>query len=135
VAREVVDPHERLIVVIDDDPTVLNAVADVLSGAGYLVEAATDWRDGCVLVQERQPDLVVADLVFDGDPKGWQLLQVLRTSSRTRAIPLVLISGYQDMLDRNESRLESMGIAVLRKPFSSQQLLDAIQPILERFRV
>lgn len=116
-----------LMVAIDDDESVLRAVREVLTAAGYAVETATEWHEGYRLIKSRQPNVVIVDLLFEGDPLGWQLLQALVLDTKAWRGPIIVASGARDALREHGDRLTAMGLRVLPKPFGANELLDVVR--------
>ena len=82
------DMSKRLLVV-DDEPNLLRAVAACLRAEGYEVVTARSGADALMRVAERKPDLVVSDIRLPG-MDGNQLARQIRSSLRTGLVPVVL---------------------------------------------
>ena len=88
------------ILVVDDDPTLRRVVEMLLSGRGWVVETACDGRAALESLQDRIPDLVVMDVVMPGIG-GLGALRQLRAESRTRRLPVILMSVISEDDARN----------------------------------
>ncbi len=112
--------HDSPILVIDDDPSILEAVSDILTFEGYTVERATNGAEGLELLEHLHPRLVLLDMrmpVLD----GWGFVRALRAQGRT--LPIVVMTAAQD------ARRWAQEIAAdgyLAKPFELPELLDAV---------
>jgi GAF domain-containing protein/CheY-like chemotaxis protein/anti-sigma regulatory factor (Ser/Thr protein kinase) len=87
-------PAALRILVIDDDPTIREVIADILRDDGHHVEEAAHGREGVARLAERDgPDLVVTDL---GMPEvtGWDVIRAAK--QRTPPLPVVLVTGWGD---------------------------------------
>jgi CheY-like chemotaxis protein len=110
-----------LVLVVDDDPDILEAVAEILEGEGYRVARARNGLEALERVEEEEPALVLLDLMMplmDGAAFGREL-QVRRPSAN---LPIVVISA-----DGNPDRAAVPGtVGVLPKPFDIDALLRMV---------
>lgn len=117
------------ILVVDDEPGVRNVTRRVLERAGFEVAAAGDVEEAVAALDQRGPfDLVLTDLYLPGgngkDVAG-------RARERLPGVPVVLMSGYSERSEQDEL-LQQAGITdYLSKPFTRDQLLDAVRSALE----
>jgi len=112
------------VLVVDDEPQVLDVMTQILHHAGYTVVTACDGDDAMLVFEERHQELraVVLDMTMPG-LSGKEAYQQMR--GITAAIPIVLASGYSE-----EEVFERIGGAnaplFLQKPFQSKELLHAV---------
>src|SRR5688500_4309477 len=97
-ARE--DPHPRRarLLVVEDDARLRRAL-ELLLADHWDVEVANDGRQALERMERITPDLVLTDLLLPGID-GFELTRALRAEPRTRAVPIVVISGLTDEADR-----------------------------------
>ncbi|MEX2472318.1 MAG: PAS domain S-box protein [Gemmatimonadota bacterium] len=118
-----------MILVVDDEPGVRNVTRRVLERAGFQVVAAGDVGEAVAALDQEGPfDLVLTDLSLpDGDGKD----VAGRTGERLPGVPVVLMSGYSERSEQDDL-LQHSGISdYLSKPFTRDQLLDAVRSTLE----
>lgn len=108
------------IVVVDDDPAVIQAVSDVLEGEGYSVEGAVDETEALRAVLARPPALVVLDVNLPGID-GWELCDILRRQSHTRHIPVLFLTGRVELRDQITA-MQVGGSDYVKKPFRPEEL-------------
>jgi two-component system, cell cycle response regulator len=119
-----VEPPGRILVV-EDDPATSAAISDALTAEGYHVVCVADGADGLKRAFEEAPDLVLLDVNLPG-LDGFDTATCLRRSTRTRAVPIVFLSGVDDLAVRvREVRLDPVDF--IPKPFSLDELLARIQ--------
>lgn len=115
------------ILVVDDEPKIVDMVEKVLSNEGFLVIKAYDGPSGLSMVESEQPDLVVLDLMLPGID-GFEVLKRIRAKSN---IPVVVLTARTDEIDK----LLGLGIGAddyVTKPFSLRELVLRIKNILKR---
>ena len=118
----------RHILVVEDDASLANLEADVLTTCGYAVTIARSGELAVGAFRESIPDLVVLDLELPGSMTGWDVLQVLRTHSR---VPVLLTSSETAVHKRMRARGETRStLDHLPKPYPMQALLKRIARML-----
>jgi CheY-like chemotaxis protein len=120
------------VLVVDDDPDVVEYLSSFLEDNGYEVAAATDAASARAEVARFRPDAVLIDVLMPGR-SGLDLLVNLRNDSRWRDIPLVVITGSDKILEDDcQSYLGSHhGVrgpdGVLGKPIDRKTLLAVLK--------
>ncbi len=117
----------RRVLVVDDDPTLLEIAATYLSAAGGVVDTAADSVAALELAAARQPDLVVLDRMIPGVDG----LTVARRLRETSAVPIIMLTA----LGEPEHRIEGLEAGVddyLGKPFSPRELVLRAEALLRR---
>jgi PAS domain S-box-containing protein len=120
----------KKILVIDDEPAVRAGLVSTLRRTGYEVHAAVDGADGLALALTHRPDLILSDIRMAG-MDGRELLQRFRMHPETSAVPIILMTGQP----QETSARTSMDLGAddyLQKPFSTEQMLAAVQARLRR---
>ena len=89
--------HEQKILIIDDDPDILDLLSCILLAEGYQVITSLHGTEADML-QEILPDLVLLDLRMHGVAKaGARICLQIKTNIYTRSIPVILISAEPDI--------------------------------------
>jgi DNA-binding response OmpR family regulator len=117
------------ILVVDDDPAILNLVSATLGRRGHQVETAPDARAGLVMASSNF-DLVVTDVMMPLID-GWDFVRLLRSWTDTALIPVVFLTA----LDSETDRMKGFRLGAddyVAKPFRPPDLADRIERILER---
>lgn len=112
------------LLVIDDEPDELEAIAELLEAEGFLVDRALDGTDGLRRAREAPPDAVLLDLLMPSID-GFTVAERLRASERTARVPIVFVSG----IDRVDARVRGLelGADYLHKPFTSAELVARVR--------
>ena len=115
------------VLVVDDEPAIVDIVTDYLADAGYRVSVARTGGDALRQVRSIIPDLVVLDL---GLP-GIDGLDVAREIRRTSTVPIIMLTARADEADR-VAGLELGADDYVVKPFSPRELLARVRAVLRR---
>ena len=115
------------ILIIEDETKIAEFLAKGLNESGYLASFAHDGLTGLKLLQEKNFDLVILDVMLP-EMDGWQVLKTLRTFSK---IPVLMLTAKDHVLDRVKG-LELGADDYLIKPFSYIELLARVKSLLRR---
>jgi DNA-binding response OmpR family regulator len=116
------------VLLIDDDPALLDVLSLAFEEAGYEVVTASDGRAGLASIDARRPDAIVSDVNMPG-VDGFQLCRTLR--ARNDLVPLVLLTSRDSEID------ETLGLELgaddyVAKPFRTRSLLARVAALLRR---
>lgn len=121
-------PTGGTILIIDDDPQLGPFLRELLEGEGYRVLVAVDGIEGQRIFNGCKPDLVLTDLIMPGR-EGIELIMGLRQGNQ--ALPIIAMSGGSRFSGRYLDIAQTLGAnAILKKPFSADQLLATIGSLL-----
>lgn len=113
---------QPLILIIDDDAVLNEAMAESLGSLGYRVVRAESSEEGQRLAQKHRPNLILCDVVLP-DAAGFDTVNALRAHPATSHVPVVLMTGYPYV-----TRYEGDGkCLLLLKPFSLETLEDVVK--------
>ena len=117
------------ILVIDDEPTCLQAMATILENAGYSVDEAPSADEGLESYRREKPDLVICDVFLPGKDGVTFLMELKKEDPQAK---IVLISGHWDRLCVPAGHLgEHLGaVAVLEKPLAAPQFRQVVENAL-----
>jgi CheY-like chemotaxis protein len=113
--------HSTPILVIDDDPSILSTVSDILEFEGFPVATASNGAEGLRCVEQARPALVLLDMrmpVVD----GWEFARLLRQRGIT--LPIIVMTAAQDAR-RWAQEIGANGY--LAKPFDLTDLVDTVK--------
>ena len=114
---------------IDDEEAIREVVAEMLRGAGYLVESVADGKQGLESMADRPADVIVLDLHMP-DMDGPTVFRKIR--QRWKRVPVVILTGHIDseLMDR---AMVHGPLTLLSKPVSEEQLLDCLSMAVGEF--
>jgi DNA-binding response OmpR family regulator len=116
----------HLILVVDDDPAILDLIAQLLIEEGYQVLSASNGQTALDMARDQLPKLILLDLMMP-EMNGWQVVAELKAAAQTRSIPVILLSARRDLATVADD-LEVA--AFIEKPFDIDELLGCVRRIL-----
>jgi len=120
------------VVVIEDDPDILELIEYNLRREGFRVATAAGGRSGLAAIAREKPDLVLLDLLLPG-LNGLDVCRRLRADAATRDLPVIMVTA------RGEESDVVLGLGVgaddyVHKPFSPRELVARVRAVLRRSR-
>jgi CheY-like chemotaxis protein len=114
------------VLVVDDETTIRQLVAEALTESGYQVETASNGAEGLTILHDWVPDVIVVDLMM---PRldGIGFVQLMRLNPRFAAVPVVLVTatyGAQAVAEQIGAR------ALLTKPFELDDLVARVYELV-----
>ena len=120
-------PDVARILVVDDEPKIVQLVRDYLERAGFAVSTARDGNEALMRAHRERPDLIVLDLglpQLDG-------LEVTRRLRRDSGVPIIMLTARDDETDKVVG-LELGADDYVTKPFSPRELEARVRAVLRR---
>ncbi len=121
------------VLVIDDEPNIVQTLQDRLEMNDYQVITATDGKVGLEKATSEVPDIILLDVIMP-IMDGLEMLERLRKNNTTNKIPVIMLtarSQSQDITRANNYGIEDYVV----KPFDLSELLEKIEAILESKKV
>ena len=115
------------ILLVDDEKMITAPLSRALTQAGFSVLVANNGQEGLNLAQEKQPDIVVLDVLMP-IMDGWAVCKTLRQRSN---VPILMLTALGDEVDRILG-LELGADDYLTKPFSTRELVARLRALLRR---
>ena len=118
------------VLVVDDETDILNLVSFNLQRQGLTVVTADNGIDAVRLAKEKNPDMIVLDLMLPGKD-GFSVFKELRADPRTSGIPVLMLTAKGELNDRIAG-LELGADDYVTKPFSPKELVLRVKALLKR---
>src|SRR3954454_23054147 len=118
---------QRRVLVVEDDPTIVDAIATRLRAEGFLVQTAVDGPSAVDTAEAWQPDLLILDIMLP----GFDGLEVCRRVQAARPVPVMMLTARDDETDM----LVGLGVGAddyMTKPFSMRELAARVHVLLRR---
>ncbi len=115
-------PQKPLVLVVDDEPEVLDQVAAILTAADFACRCCTTAEAALAVAEENPPDLIICDINLHGE-SGLQMCEQIKQNAALREVPVMFLSGAQipDIIRRSHA---AGGTYYLRKPFDPEVLVE-----------
>lgn len=120
---------KKRILIVDDDPEIIESVRYALQSAGYEVSIARDGNQGLAMAETQTPDLLILDMMM---PKrsGFLVLEKIRRGE-SQTVPIIMITANEG--SRHKAYAEMLGVNdYIRKPFAMDRLIDAVNKLIQR---
>lgn len=118
------------VLLVEDEPAIQELLAFTLLQSGYKVVQAYSSTEAMEQIQAELPDLILVDWMLPGS-SGVELVRRLRTDTRARNVPVILLTARTDERDKVQG-LESGADDYITKPFSPRELLARIRAVMRR---
>ena len=116
------------ILIVDDDPDIVNTLSSILRARNYLVSTASDGVTGLEKAKTECPDLILLEVMLS-DMDGYDVCAKLRSDRTTRNTPVIMVSdsgGSESVLKARTSGANDYIV----KPFNLFTLLDKLKRLL-----
>lgn len=118
------------VLIIEDEPRVVQLVRAVLEAVGHEVVAATSGKGGIEAAALEQPDLVLLDIRLPNGPDGYEVCERIREFSDVGVIMLTAKATHEDILRGFDAGADDY----LTKPFNAKELVARVKAVLRRTR-
>ena len=117
----------RRVLLIEDEPNIIEAISYILSKDGWTVHTHSDGETAMDKVQQSLPDLIILDVMLPGR-SGYDILRELRDTDTTREVPVMMLTARGQAKDREMA--ERLGVTrFMTKPFSNDEVLDSVRTL------
>jgi two-component system alkaline phosphatase synthesis response regulator PhoP len=123
----------QTILVVDDEPHIVEIVHDYLKQAGYRVVTASDGQTALTLARHERPDLIVLDLMLPGGLDGLDVCRSLRQDLGLADVPIIMLTARVEETDKLIG-LELGADDYVTKPFSPREVVARVRAVLRRAR-
>jgi DNA-binding response OmpR family regulator len=116
---------KQKILIVDDEPHIVNLVRLTLSGEKYEVFSAYSGMEALALAKQIRPDLIILDLMMP-NMDGYQVCEELRKDSRTMNTPIMILSAKSQLVDKFKS-INVGADDYMVKPFDPEELVKRVK--------
>lgn len=118
----------KRVLIIDDDPHIVDSVSQYLELEGYIVFKALSGPEGLEIALQEQPNIIVLDIMMP-EMDGFQVMERLKGSEQLRQIPVIMLTAKGS--DNDVMLGWRSGVAnYITKPFDLEELVHAMQLVL-----
>jgi len=123
----------KYVLIVDDDPDLVETVAMMLESKGFEVGRAYDGIEGQEAIKKRQPDVLVLDVMMPRK-NGYELCRELKASKWTKDIPVIMLTAVGDAVPTTSySHAEGMAMEAedfIPKPVDAATLVQAVERLI-----
>jgi DNA-binding response OmpR family regulator len=123
----------KYILIVDDDPDLVETVAMMLESKGFEVGKAYDGIEGEEAIKKRRPDVLILDVMMPRK-NGYELCKELKSNKWTKEIPVILLTAVGEAVPTTSySHAEGMAVEAedfIPKPVDAATLVEAVQRLL-----
>ena len=117
------------IMVVDDEPHILEGLRYLLRGPDRQIDVAKSGKEALQGIAEHKPDLLITDVMMP-EMSGLEVISILRGQGATRDLPIIILTAKGQKTDR-EKGLEAGAEDYFVKPFSPLDLIKKVEEALE----
>ncbi|HEX15964.1 MAG TPA: response regulator transcription factor [Deltaproteobacteria bacterium] len=125
----------KKILIVDDDPDLVEAVSSILESKGYDVVAAYGGVEGLEKAKTERPDLIVLDVMMP-DKDGYQVCKELKADPEYRSIPILLLTAVVSKISTTrytqQMGMETEADDYIDKPVEPEVLVQRIEALLSK---
>lgn len=115
------------VLLVEDEPSIIEAIRFILSRDGWIVETHSDGATAVAAIRAKAPDVVVLDVMLP-NRSGYEILQDLRDDPATEALPVLMLTARGQRKDRELA--ERAGASrFMTKPFSNAEVLSSVREL------
>ena len=125
------------ILLVDDDPDILDSLKIILENHGYAIRTAANGREAVSALKSKMPNLMILDVMMNTDTEGFDLAYELKKSPESQNLPIILLTSFlekvrRDGPDRFQHILGESWPAkwIFEKPVDTKKLIAKIEGIL-----
>ena len=118
------------ILLVDDDPDMMQISTTILKAEGYEIERAQNGEEAMEKLKDFRPSIIVTDIMMPG-MGGWKFCQKMKENPSLKNIPILAITGRDRDIDELMT-YESGADEFLVKPFNNEDFLSAIKRLIEK---
>lgn len=116
------------VLLIEDEPNIIEAISYILSKDGWTVHTHSDGETAMDKVLQGIPDLVILDVMLPGR-SGYDILRDLRAEASTAEVPVMMLTARGQAKDREMA--EALGATrFMTKPFSNADVLESVRTLV-----
>jgi two-component system alkaline phosphatase synthesis response regulator PhoP len=121
----------QTVLVVEDEPHIVEVVRDYLAQAGYRVLTAHDGQSALTLARHESPDLMILDLMLPGGMDGLDVCRRARQDPSLSGMPIIMLTARTEETDRLIG-LELGADDYVTKPFSPREVVARVRAVLRR---
>lgn len=129
--------NQPKILIIDDDPDIVEAMKVVLESKKYQVTTAKSGEEGLEKVKQKKPDLIILDVMMETQGKGFEVARAVKADEDTKDTPILMLTAVKENtgLDFKKEAGDDAWLPVdayLDKPLKPDELISKVELLLRK---
>jgi CheY-like chemotaxis protein len=125
------------ILIIDDDPDIVEGMKVVLESKNHQVAAASTGEDGLKKAKKQSPELIILDIMMETRDKGFDVARQLKRDNKLKNVPILMLTAIKDKmgLDFKKESGDETWLPVddyVDKPLKPDELISKVEGLLKR---
>jgi len=125
------------ILIIDDDPDIVEAMKVVLESRQYQVAVAKNGQEGLKKLNSEKPDLIILDVMMETGDKGFDVAREIKKNEDSKNIPIIMLTAIKEKvgLDFKKEAGDEVWLPVddyCDKPLKSEELIRKVESLLKK---
>ena len=120
----------KTILLIEDDPFLIDIYTTKLKESGFKVEVATNGEEGIIKAQETKPNLIVLDIVLP-QIDGWEILKEIKANPNLKKIPVVILSNLGQKSEVEKGIKLGTVKYLIKAHFTPSEVIEEIKKVLK----
>ena len=121
----------KSILLIEDDPFIVDIYSKKLKEAGFSVGIASDGREALKKLEEKKPDLLILDIVLP-NIDGWEFLRKIRNKPSLKDLSVIILSNLSQKSEIEKSKEFGAIRYLVKAYYTPTQVVEEIKTILEK---
>ncbi len=118
----------KRVLLIEDEPNIIEAISFILSRDGFTVHTHQDGTSAMAKVRSQRPDMIILDVMLPGR-SGFDILRDLRAEDATLHLPVLMLTARGQTRDRELAA--ALGVDVfMTKPFSNSEICAQVRALI-----
>ena len=116
------------ILIVEDEPAILNSLEFILAHAGWETQSVTNGEAALVAIAKLLPRVVVLDVMLPRQ-SGFDVLKTLRAGEKTRDLPVLILTAKGQQQDRQTAR-HLGATSFVTKPYANTEVVEAVRQLI-----
>ena len=118
----------RRVLLIEDEPNIIEAISFILSRDGFTVHTHEDGATAMAKIRAQRPDMIILDVMLPGR-SGYDILRDLRSETATRTLPVLMLTARGQAKDRDLAAQLGADF-YMTKPFSNAEICARVRAMI-----
>jgi signal transduction histidine kinase/CheY-like chemotaxis protein len=128
-----IPPHQGRLLVVDDDPQVVDLVRQLLEGEPYEIVAATDGQEALAAIAEKRPDVILLDLLMP-HMDGFGVIDHLQQDPQSRQIPVIVLTAKTVTATERATLDQTVRTVIQKRGLDRDTLIQELRGLLQAYR-